>query len=151
MAIEFKIRKNVYYDSLRLMRISKTASGVDGVKNAFAVMATDKAKYSLNSAGLLTREIKKAKGSDLVIIVEAKSKELAEQAINKIETLISSDDSQAPQTAPNILDEQLKVVNVGLEIFGESLAAQGVEVRHVEWKVPAKKKKKLVNLLKKMT
>ena len=132
------------------MRISKTASGADGIKNAFAVMATDKAKYALNSAGLLTREIKKAKGSDLVIIVEAESKELAEQTINRIETLISSSDSEAT-SAPNILDERLRVVNVGLEIFSESLAAQGVEVRHVEWKVPAKGNIKLVNLLKKMT
>ncbi len=150
MVIEFKIRKNVYYDSLRLMRISKTASGAAGVKNAFAVMATDKAKYALNSAGLLAHEIKKAKGSDLVIIVEAESKELAKQTINRIETLISSDDSQSASAAPNILNEQLRVVNVGLEIFGESLAVQGVEVRHVEWKVPAKGNMKLVNLLKKM-
>ena len=133
------------------MRISKTASGFDGVKSAFAVMATDKAKYALNSAGLLTREIKKSEGSDLVIIVEAESKELAKQAINKIETLISSNDPQLPPAAPNILDERLRVINVGLEIFGESLAAQGVEVRHVEWKVPAKGNKKLVTLLKKMT
>ena len=151
MAVEFKIRKNVYYDSLRLMRISKTASGAEGVKNAFAVMATDKAKYALNSAGILTREIKEAKGSDLAIIVEAESTELARQAIDRIETLISSDDSQAPTAAPNILEEQPRVINVGLEMFGESLAAQGVEVRHVEWKVPAKGNKKLVNLLKKMT
>lgn len=151
MVIEFRIRKNVYYDSLRLMRISKTASGFDGVKSAFAVMATDKAKYALNSAGLLTGEIKKSRGSDLVIIVEAESKELARQAINKTETLISSNDPQAPPAVPNILDEEPRVVNVGLEMFAESLAAQGVEVRHVEWKVPAKGNKKLVALLKKMT
>ena len=151
MVIEFKIRKNVYYDSLRLMRISKTASGAAGVKNAFVVMATDKAKYALNSAGLLAQEIKKAKGSDLVIIVEAESKELAEQTINTIETLISSGDSEAAPEVPNILDEPLQVVNVGLEIFRDSLSAQGVEVRHVEWKVPAKGNMELVTLLKKMT
>ena len=151
MIVEFKIRKNVYYDSLRLMRISKTANKAAGVKNAFAVMATDKAKYALDSAGLLTQKIKKTKGSDLVIIVEAETKELAEQTINEIETLISSGDSESTSAAPNILDEQLRVVNVGLEIFGESLAAQGIEVRHVEWKVPAKGNMKLVNLLKKMT
>lgn len=151
MATELKIRKNSYHDSLRLMRISKTASGAEGVKNAFAVMATDKAKHALDSAGLLTGEIKKAGGSDLVIIVEAESEELAGQTIRKIETLISSEGPQAPPAAPNILDERPRVVNVGLEIFGESLAAQGVQVRHVEWKVPAKGNKKLVNLLKKMT
>ncbi|MCY3986805.1 MAG: hypothetical protein OXF23_07200 [Candidatus Dadabacteria bacterium] len=150
MAIEFKIRKNVYYDSLRLMRISKTASEAEGIKSAFAVMATDKAKYALNSSGLLNPEIEKIKGSDLVIIVEAESKELARQTIDRIETLLLSDDSLAPPQAPNILDEQPRVVNVGLEIFGESLVAQGIEVRHVEWKVPAKGNKKLVNLLKKM-
>ena len=151
MAVEFKIRKNVYYDSLRLMRISKTASGGKGVKSAFAVMATDKAKHALNSAGLLARDIKEARGSDLAIIVEAESEELAEQTIARIETLISSGDSEGVPAAPNILDGQLRVVNVGLEIFGESLAAQGVEVRNVEWKVPAKGNMKLVGLLKKMT
>ncbi len=151
MVIEFKIQKNVYYDSLRLMRISKTASETAGVKNAFAVMSTDKAKYALNGAGLLVPEIEKTKGSDLVIIVEAESKELAEHTINKIEALVSSGDNAAAPSAPNILDEPLRVVNVGLEIFRDSLVAQGIEVRHVEWKVPAKGNMKLVNLLKKMT
>lgn len=39
------------------MRISKSAAGTEGVKKATAVMATDKAKFALEAAGLLTPEI----------------------------------------------------------------------------------------------
>ena len=150
MAIEFKIKENTYYDSLRLMRISKTASEIKGIKNAVAVMSTDKAKFALKGAGLMTPEIEKTRGSDLVIIVEATSKELAKDTVSKIETLISSGFDRNTQSAPNILDEELQVVNVGLEIFKNSLIAQGVKVKHVDWQVPAKGDMELVNLLKKM-
>ena len=151
MAVKFKIAENAYHDSLRLMRISKTAGEVPGVKNAFAVMATDKAKHALASAGLLVAEIEEAEGSDLVIVVEAESEELAEETIGRIDALLSSDGGSEESGGPDILSAKPSVINVGLEIFRDSLEAQGIKVRHVNWKVPAKGDARLVNLLKKMT
>ncbi|MGI9553402.1 MAG: hypothetical protein ACR2NC_00640 [Thermodesulfobacteriota bacterium] len=151
MATEFKIKENSYYDSLRLMRISKTMSEAKGVKNAVAVMSTDKAKFALKSAGLMTPEIEKANGSDLVIVVEAESSKLAKKTVNEIEVLISSSSVRSGQSAPNILNNELQVINIGLEIFKDSIVAQGVKVKHVDWQVPAKGNMKLINILKKIT
>jgi hypothetical protein len=151
LATEIKVKGNTYYDSLRLMRISKTMSEIKGVKNAVAVMMTEKAKFALKVAGLMTSEIEKAGGSDLVIIVEAISNKLALETINKIESLISSDINRNRQSAPNILDTELQIINVGLEIFKDSLVAQEVKVKHVDWQVPANGDIKLINILKKMT
>lgn len=37
----------------------------------------------------------------------------------------------------NILEQKLKVINIGLELFYETLKQQGVEVVHVDWQPPA--------------
>ena len=150
MATEIKIKVNNYYDSLRLMRISKTMSETKGVKNAVAVMSTEKAKFALKAAGLMTKEIENAAGNDLVIIVEAESKRLALEIIQKIESLISSGPGYSENSAPDIFNSELQVINIGLDIFKESLTAQQVKVKHVDWQVPANGDMELVNILKKM-
>lgn len=43
-----------------------------------------------------------------------------------------------------------RVVNVGLELFAESLASQGVEVISVDWQPPAGGKQKFINMLDKL-
>jgi hypothetical protein len=126
-------------------------SETKGVKNAVAVMSTEKAKFALTAAGLITKEIKKAAGNDLVIIVEAESNKLALKTIQKIESLISSGPDQSGNSAPDIFNSEMQVINVGLDIFKDSLTAQQVKVKHVDWQVPAKGDMKLVNILKKMT
>lgn len=151
MATEYKIKVNNYYDSLRLMRISKTMSETKGVNNAVAVMSTAKAKFALKAAGLMNAEIEKAAGNDMTIIVDAVSNKLALETINKIESLISSDNKQSGHSAPDILNSEMQVINVGLDIFKDSLVSQQVKVKHVDWQVPAKGDMQLINILKKMT
>ena len=150
MSIEIRIKKNFFQDALRLMRISKTMREIEGVKNAVAVMATEKAKFAIEDAGLMNENIKKASGGDLVIIVNAESKKLARNTIKKIESLVSTDITEANQAPPDLLDSELKVINIGLDIFRDSMEAQGVTVRHVDWQVPADGDMKLINILKKL-
>ena len=50
----------------------------------------------------------------------------------------------------NLLEAPLQVVNVGLEVFAEELAQQGVEVLHVEWSPPAGGDPELAELLSKL-
>ena len=150
MALEFKIKKNYFQDALRLMRISKTMRETEGVKNAVAVMATNKAKFAIKDAGLLNADIKKASGADLVIIVETESKKLATSTLDKFEALISSDLYNTSKSPPDLLNSELQVINIGLEIFKDSIEEQGVTVKHVDWQVPAKGDKKLINILKKL-
>lgn len=150
MALKFKIKNNYFQDALRLMRISKNAREKEGISNAVAVMATDKAKYALKDAGLLTPEVEESTGSDLVIAVEANTEDLAGQTINEIEALISSDAPQGNNTSAGIVDQEIKVVNIGLDIFKDALEAQDVKVVQVDWEVPAKGDEKVINILKKM-
>jgi len=150
VALKFKIKKNYFQDALRLMRISKNVRELDGVKKAVAVMATDKAKYALEDAGLMTAKIKGASGSDLVIAVEATTEELADQVIAQIEGIVSSDATEGSRTSADILGQEIKVINIGLDIFKEALEAQDVKVVQVDWEVPAKGDEKVINILKKM-
>ncbi len=49
-----------------------------------------------------------------------------------------------------LLRERLRVINVGLELFVESLAAQGTDVVGVDWQPPAGGKQKFIDLLDKL-
>lgn len=151
MTIIFKIKENHFHDALNLMRISKDIRESVGVKNAVAVMATEKGKFALEDAGLMTPTISAASGSDLLMVVEADSEEAAKQALEMIEELVSQGVSQsALQPSSDILHQDIKVINMGLEIFKEALETQGVEALHVNWQVPANGKLELIDILKKM-
>jgi len=150
LTVKFKIKKNYFQDSLRLMRISKKIREMEGINNAVALMATEKAKFALEDVGLMTAEIKGTKGSDLVMVVDSESEETANQALAKMEELISSGALQRKKESPDILHQEIQAINIGLESFKEALEAQGVKVIHVNWQVPAKGDMKLVNILKKM-
>jgi len=49
-----------------------------------------------------------------------------------------------------LLSSPLEVINVGLELFAESLAAQHVPVIHLDWRPPAGGKKHLQDLLERL-
>ncbi len=151
MVIKSRIRKGSFQDALRLMRISKIIRDSEGVTNAVVVMATEKAKFAIQDAGLMLPEIKEAAGNDLVMVVQAKSEEVANQTLDDVENLISAGGStELKSESADNLNVEIKAINIGLEIFRDALVDQGVKVKHVNWKVPAKGDMKLINLLKKM-
>jgi hypothetical protein len=47
----------------------------------------------------------------------------------------------------SLLQEKVKVVNIGLELFAESLKQQGVEIAHVAWQPPAQGDPELMGIL----
>jgi hypothetical protein len=51
---------------------------------------------------------------------------------------------------PDITEKELKVVNLGLKSFYESLKDQEVPVVHMNWKPPAGGKQHLLEILKKL-
>jgi hypothetical protein len=151
LAVRFRIKKNYFQDALRLMRISKTAGGMEGVKKATAVMATDKARFALESAGLITPEIKGAGDGDLVMVVEADSEAAAEKALAAMEEMISAAlQRQGANESRDIFNQEIRAVNIGLDIFRDALRSQGVEVVQVDWEVPAGGDEKIIEILKKM-
>jgi FdrA protein len=48
---------------------------------------------------------------------------------------------------PKIFDQPLKVVNLGLSMFADSLRANSIEVVHVDWRPPAGGDARLANIL----
>jgi len=150
LPLGFRIKKSYFQDALRLMRISKTAGGMEGVKKATAVMATDKAKFALESAGLLTQELKGAEGGDLVIVVDADSEAAADKALAAMEEMISAGSSGGGNESRDIFNQEIRAVNIGLDIFKDALLAQGVEVVQVDWEVPAGGDEEIIEMLKKM-
>jgi hypothetical protein len=47
----------------------------------------------------------------------------------------------------NLFRQDLMVINLGLEAFGEALTEQGVEVVQMDWKPPAGGNAELIELL----
>jgi len=76
------ISKNMFRDSVYLMRLSNTVRGFDGVLEAEVIIGTDHNKKFLQSGGLWSEEIEKEAGAnDLIIAIKAESEEKAAQAI----------------------------------------------------------------------
>lgn len=56
-----------------------------------------------------------------------------------------------PQPKKSLLqDTEMKVVNVGLELFAQSLQEQDVKVVHVAWKPPADGDPELIKMLEQL-
>ncbi len=53
--------------------------------------------------------------------------------------------------APDLLHDEVKVVNVGLEAFYRSLRVQNVAAVHVDWRPPAGGDEGLINLLDRLS
>jgi len=50
----------------------------------------------------------------------------------------------------NLLQEDLKIINIGLEIFHDELKNQAIEVLQVEWVPPAEGDREVANILEKL-
>lgn len=50
----------------------------------------------------------------------------------------------------NIFKKELKVVNIGIDIFPEDLKAQGVDVINVDWRPPAGGDLEILKLLERL-
>lgn len=88
MTTKALIKPGEYHDSVSLMLVAKTLSGIAGVRDAAVVMATEANKSILQSAGLLTDEVNVATPNDLAIVVSTDDPALAESALRKAEELL---------------------------------------------------------------
>lgn len=79
------VKKNRYYDSVTLMRISQAISGFPGVKTAMIGMGTELNKDSLKNVGLYGVEVANAANTDLMIGIEAESEKVINLALEEIE------------------------------------------------------------------
>ena len=64
--------------------------------------------------------------------------------------MVSEDKATDENKAASLLDQPLRVINVGLERFAEDLAAQGTTAQQVQWVPPAGGDARLADLLSKL-
>lgn len=89
------LKKSTYRDSVSLMRISKKASALKGVRFVMVAMATDTNLDLLKEAGFDPAEFSGAKANDLLIALELESGSAPDQAIDLIEKEIKGDPAEA--------------------------------------------------------
>jgi len=47
----------------------------------------------------------------------------------------------------SVINDRLRVINIGLEVFAENLKADGIDVVHVDWRPPTGGDPKLTAIL----
>lgn len=88
MAIVSIIKKNHYQDSMKLMKISQKLGALKGVRQASAIMATKANLLMLKEAELIEEIPESAGANDLIVAVQAKSAEIGNEAILKLDSLL---------------------------------------------------------------
>lgn len=90
MAIRHQARPGAYYDSVVLMQLQRSLSGLPGVLDAGVVMGTDANKDVLAQSDLLAPEAQAALADDLVIVVRAEDDTAAQAALEKVDELLTA-------------------------------------------------------------
>ncbi|GAC1383067.1 MAG: acyl-CoA synthetase FdrA [Ktedonobacteraceae bacterium] len=84
MVIKAHVKRNTYFDSITLMKIAHILTGVEGVEDAAAIMATRPNLQLLAEAGLTPFE-EKASPEDVLLVVRASDESCAEAALQAAE------------------------------------------------------------------
>ena len=86
---EIQIRKGLYYDSVKLMLVSKAIADIEGVIKASVVMGTELNKENLFRQEMDNEESRKATSSDLIISIEAETEDAIRAALEEMEKQLS--------------------------------------------------------------
>ena len=90
MATGYLVRKNQYYDSVFLMRVSKALSEEPGVRECAVLMATDANKAFLANIGIQAPKVMAATPNDLVIAILADDAAIVERLLGEMDTRLTS-------------------------------------------------------------
>lgn len=130
------VRQNTFYDSLKLMRITKKASELSGVSKVAVVMGSDTNKGILTEIGLLTDGCKYASANDLIISLSAETQAAATAAIGTIETMLVNIDAA----------KNMKVLPKSIETAFEQVPNASMAMISVPGPYAAKEARKALDL-----
>lgn len=106
--IQHELRPGVYYDSVVLMQLQRALVELDGVLDAGVVMATQANLDLLEDTGLPLVNVE-ARPEDLLIVIKAKSKAHADEALDRVDELLARRRSAAASTyRPRSLDAAIR-------------------------------------------
>ena len=128
MVIQARVKRNAYFDSITLMKIASTLTGMSGIEDAAAIMATEANLQLLAQAGLTPTNVS-AGSADVLLVVRADDEETAQSALQTAEEQLvqraqrptsSSDAATGGQQQPRSLEQaaqlhpeaQLAVISV---------------------------------------
>ncbi|KAF0107958.1 MAG: succinyl-CoA synthetase subunit alpha [Anaerolineaceae bacterium] len=95
MIVRALVKPSEYHDSVSLMLVARELAGLEGIRDAAVMMATEANKSIMAEAGLLTDEAKSAAPNDLLIAVSAENESLADAALQMAEALLKKKASSA--------------------------------------------------------
>lgn len=84
MFLKTYVNKNIFRDSVYLMRLSNMIRGLDGVAGAEVIIGTDHNKKFLQVGGLWAEELEGATASDLIIAVRSEDPQKADEAVARV-------------------------------------------------------------------
>ncbi|MFL5654590.1 MAG: hypothetical protein ACJ8CB_10475, partial [Ktedonobacteraceae bacterium] len=114
MVIKAHVKRNTYFDSITLMKIARGLTGMDGIEDAAAIMATEPNLQLLAQAGLTPLE-GSAGPADVLLVVRATDESSAEAALQAAEQQLAqrptsySDGSPGGQKQPRSLEQAIQL------------------------------------------
>ena len=109
MLTEFAVLPNRYFDSVFLMRVAKRLTGEPGIAQAAVVMGTPKNLQVLADAGYSGTDALGASSNDLVVSLQADSRERALAVLDSIDGWLQRDSGRAGASAVRTLDQALEL------------------------------------------
>ena len=126
-----RVCAGLFLDSVMLMQISRSITGLDGVEEAALMIGTPSNLKLLDNAKLLIEASRKATGGDLILAVRARDEATAASAMAKAETLLERPafgDATTAALRPRTLrsaQENLPAANLALiSVPGDFAAAE---------------------------
>jgi succinyl-CoA synthetase alpha subunit len=124
MIVKTIVKKNEFYNSVLLMRISEAANKLKDIDQAAVLMATELNKGVLGDMGLLTEEIMEAGPNDLVIAFKTETEARMQQAIGEIENMLQIKQKETegeyfPKTLRSALEMMPEANLVVISVPGE--------------------------------
>lgn len=125
----YSIRKNTYYDSVKLMLISKDVKKIEGVHEALVGMGTDLNKELSENLNLISDEIKELGPNDFFITVLADDNVEIETIVEEADRLLNekksdSDSDYMPPTLNSALEHSPESNIAIISVAGEYAAAE---------------------------
>ena len=114
MSIKLIVKKNFYFDSFSLMKISTEIKKVANIREAMVCMATELNKDLMVHAGLMTLKAEDATPNDLVIAIEGKDEEAISKGIERANQLLEEKGKRrgpAGHYQPRSLDTAIKMLS----------------------------------------
>jgi len=125
----FSIEKNTYYDSVKLMLISKDVKKIEGVEEALVGMGTDLNKELAENLSITSDEIKAIGPNDFFITVRADDSVEINDIVGEVDRLLNekkkdSDSDYMPPTLNSAVEYEPNSNMVIISVAGEYAAEE---------------------------